>query len=250
MTIDSYKDFVIGLESAEDAYFRELRKRNSPDERSWASKVVSSFKDFVNNLVAQLTKFVDSTKEALKMNFRKMAVKSDMRNMLKDVDKKFGKDAKGITIECPDIGRYATEVQKAADKVWKAADKIASKNYVDINQIDKDIEAFERTFAEGWEAITQATTRRTMMPVEKFKEICQNEIKGDSIVSRVVSDSIHKMKKAEINIKYLEDRRDSMDINRIVPKKLNALQRVMAKIAKFCGGIWKGFITMVSFIAG
>lgn len=249
MTIDSYKDFVLGLESVEDSYIRDLRNQNSVDERSWSRKVIASFKDFVNKLVAELTKFIDRTKEAARMNFRKMAVKSDMKTMLKNTNNKFGKDATGINIECPDVGRYASEVQKASDKVWKAADKMMKRNYVDINQINNDLEAFDHTFTEAWEAINTAANRRTVMPIESFRAICENEIKGDSIVSRVVSDSIHKMKKAEIDFKYLESRIDSMDANRIVPKKLNAIQRVMSRIVKFCGAIWKGFLTITCYLA-
>lgn len=248
MTDTCYRDFVIGLESVEDSYIRELRRKSTRDERSKPRQIIDSFKDFVNKLTAELSRFIDRTKESVVMNFRKAAVKHDVRNMLKAADEKFGKGTNGITIECPDLGRYATEVQNASEKVWKVADNIFNKTYVDIDQMNRDMATFERTIDKAWEDISIATDRTTIMPIEKFRDICMNEIKGDSIVSRVISDSIHKMKKSEINLKYLEKRMDSMDKNRIVPKRLNMAQRVIARIAKFCGDIWKNFLKMACFL--
>lgn len=248
MTDDYYKDFVLALESAENSYMRELRRVNPSDERGMLRRTYSSFKDYVNKLIAELTKFIAKSKEALTINIRKILVKSDMAKILKKADDQFGKNAQGITITCPDFPKYAIKVRDASDKVWKEAEKIINKNYVDVNQMDKDLARFEVVYNNGWEEITAATKLRTMTTIEEFRSICKNEIKGDSIISRTVSDSIHKMKKAEIEIDYISKRRTSMEENRIVPHKLNVLQRIIARMAKFCSRIWKGFVEMVAFM--
>lgn len=250
MTDDYYKDFVLALESAENSYMRELRRGNTLDERSRIRKTYDSFKDFVNKLIAELTKFVAKTQEALAKNIRKTLVKSDVKKALKGVNEKYGTNVEGITIHCPDFARYAVEVRNVSDKVWKEANRIVNKNYVDINQIDIDLNRFDAIFNQSWEDITNAAELKTVMSIEEFRSICKNEISGDSIISKTISNSIHKMKKAEIEIEYITKRRDSMEENRIVPRKLNILQRIIAKIVKFCSKILKLFSEMFGLVLG
>lgn len=248
MTDDYYKDFALALEAAEDAYMKELYRRNPKDERGRTRKIFGSFKDYVNKLIAELSKFISRSKEAIMINIRKVAVKTDIARTLKQANSQYGKNTTGVKIACPDFARYAVEVRKASDKVWKYADHIVNKTYVDINQLDSDMAKFEIAFNEAWTDINAASKLKTAMTVEKFRELCKNELKGDSIISRTVADSIHKMEKARIEIDYMEKRRESMEVNRIIPHKLNILQRIMARIAKFCSGIWKGFLGMACFL--
>lgn len=249
MTDDFYKDFTLALEAAEDSYMKELYRHNSKDERGRTRKMFGSLKDYINKLIAELSKLIARSKEALKINMRKALVKTDIAKTLKKANSQYGRKTTGITISCPDFARYAVIVRNSSDAIWKEADHIVNKNYVDIRQMDEDMRKFEYSYKLAYDNINAANKLKTTMTIEKFREICKNELKGDSIISRTVADSIHKMEKARIEIDYMEKRRESLEVNRIVPHKLNILQRIMAKIAKFCSSIWKGFVGMICFLS-
>lgn len=248
MTDDFYKDFTLALEAAQTDYAKALRSMNGGDERGTTRHIFSSLKDYINKLIAELKKLIANARETAMINVRKAAVKSDVKNALKAADSKFGKNFNGYTTSCPDFNRYAVEIAKASDKVWKEAERIINKKYVDISDLDNDLERFEVIYNEGMEAISNATKLKTTMDIDEFRAMCNNELKGDSLISRTVADSMHKMKKAEINLKYMESRRDSMEYNRIIPHKYNVIQRILARIARFCSSIWKGFVGMTCFL--
>lgn len=248
MTDTCYGEFILAMEAAKTDYAKKLRDMNGADERGTTRHIFSSLKDFINKLIAELKKFMAKSREAAMINIRKAVVKREVKNTLKKANAEFGKKATGVEIDCPDFNRYAVEIAKASDSIWKEADKMIHKKYVDIYQLNSDLERFEVAYNDAMETITDAAKLRTKMDIDDFRVLCNDELKGDSLVSRTIADSMHKMKKAEINLEYLESRRGSMEYNRIVPHKLNIIQRILAQITRFCSSIWKGFIGIICFL--
>lgn len=199
--------------------------------KEFFAKIITSLKTFHDNIKIKLNKFVKENTLEIKL-----------RNLKKELIDRNNSGEKYI--KTIDLIKYKNTYIKMVKDLWKYAQNFEKVNYKSVEQIDHDLEKFNKTIERYNNELDEIEKKEYRMKTIDVIDFVSREIDGSSDVLRTINDSINKVKEMQAYAENLKIKRDVLG-NDVIPKHVFFLKRICNSITSFIRKRVAKFISVI-----
>ena len=202
--------------------------------KDFFTNLISSFKTFQTTLSIKIDNILEDGKIELRL-----------RKMVEDLETNKAKGStKVITI---DVIKYKEKYLECYKKLWKYARNFETVNYKDIDQIDRDLENFNRLYEQYDKELDEIGHTKIEQEIDTVIKFCKNEIDKKSEVFKTINDTSAKLKIMKKDAELLETKRSVLGAD-VIPKRVGLIRSIVTKLTRFVKKCVTKFITSIVFI--
>ena len=209
------------MESCNDDLFIEKKV-----QQSFTVKV----KNFFAELVAAFKHFVDSITIEVNKRVRSAEFDKKLRALHKELHEKKRSGVSTVTVN--DVWGMRDKYLAATKGLKKIAQRMSKCNYKHVQQIDDDIEVFEKTMEEYKEALEEASSKKVEVSIDKMLEFIEDEVSGRGHVISSLNDAVAMLEQMQKDCELMATKEALYGAD-VIAKHASVLRRVGTSISKF-----------------